>query len=676
MPTERERIAASVKKMEAQNAPVEVIKQYLEAEAKHINQGQPTVDKSRGLGITDSFMMGSGSMLETQKKLAHRFGEQNVQLLDDGEFAVREWGGDWFTANKPGADISDIARYADSVGEMFGGTAGGTAGGLLTKHPAGVMAGEGIGAAAGRGLVKGTQELIGGPGYPQTGLVDAAKDLTTTAGVNALAPVALSKAGGAILRAPGKAMNKLVSPNLSGIAGDLSKGGIPTSLDLVSEGDLIKSYYNFIGDLPGGGKGTILKHSRKQLQAAAKNAEKVVKSFGGAKTHEKAGKVIYDSAPKNVEKYKGIADTLYNQIAKDIGRDTPITPSNTLEGLQGLIDGLKIMPKSNAAEIRGLESMLKGVVDDAKKYGGELPFDAFKAYRGKQLERMTDPLLHTIKDVSSGKLDRIYGMMTKDIEDAIIASGAGEETLKQFRDVNSIYTKIKNVKLPLFERIQRSGSVEAAYDIAMEKSKKGGTMLRNIKKDLTKEEWGAVAGFTLAKLGKPTAGAQAETGVNFSVQAFMTNWDRLAPEAKDALFYGTEYAKLRPSLDRLVRTLSKMGNVEKLADSTIRSRGIYGAMILAPLAGYGIFSGIDPLAVAGMALLPAGTAKLMTNKTFVQWMTGAVRLASEKPSLLVSHTARLGAMAAREPSIEQEILQYKTAIEMQQKQIAAQEISK
>jgi len=436
---------------------------------------------------------------------------------------------------------------------------------------------------------------------------------------------------------------------------------------------MMKMYYNFVAEL-GGGRGTILKHSRKQLRALKTNSDQLVRFFGGVKTHEEAGNVVFKAAPKIVEKYKTLADTLYSQIADELGPDTFVNPTNTVKRLLDMAAEARVMPKSNASEVAALTKMAEDLASDAGQYGGAVPFKAFKAFRGKQFEKMTSPLLYTIEDVSSGKLSRIYKSMTEDIEEAILSSGAGEETLKRFRAINSAYTKIKAVELPLLEKIQKSGSAEAAYDVLMEKSAKGGTMLRQLKKDMSKKEWGAVAGFTLAKLGKPSAIARGNTGVDFSARTFITNWGDLAPEAKDALFHGTEYAKLAPSLNRFVRTVSKLGNVEKLAGSAIRSRGLYTVMILAPLAGYSV--GLDSTTMAAMAVGPYASAKLMTSPAFIQWLTGGVRIAAENPSLLTSHIARLTGIAAREPSLEQELLRYQMAAEMQQKQMSTQELSK
>jgi hypothetical protein len=177
----------------------------------------------------------------------------------------------------------------------------------------------------------------------------------------------------------------------------------------------------------------------------------------------------------------------------------------------------------------------------------------------------------------------------------------------------------------------------------------------------------------LGKMGMPNAGsagasemgeqalkegAEAITEAGFSPNTFIRNWNNLSKESKEALFGGTEYKDLAPALDNLVFTVDRVGkSASDMANPSGTAR-LLGAM--------GTFGPIAAASGAGMAgegfeygfaglIAPYASAKLMTNKAFVNWLAEGVEKAAYNPQSFGQHIRRLGQISAVNPDIRDEV---------------------
>ena len=105
-------------------------------------------------------------------------------------------------------------------------------------------------------------------------------------------------------------------------------------------------------------------------------------------------------------------------------------------------------------------------------------------------------------------------------------------------------------------------------------SKEGAERLEKLRRQFEPDEFNVLSGYMLGRMGMPTgsaagaselgeqaakSGAEAMAEAGFSPNRFVTNWNNLSKEAKEALFGGTEYADLAPALDDLVFTIDRVG---------------------------------------------------------------------------------------------------------------------
>ncbi len=173
----------------------------------------------------------------------------------------------------------------------------------------------------------------------------------------------------------------------------------------------------------------------------------------------------------------------------------------------------------------------------------------------------------------------------------------------------------------------------------------------------------------LTKLGRANAGRQEASGVDevadtFSPSTFLTNWSKLAPESKRALFGGNRYSALVPELDALVRTAGRIKDAEKMANPSGTARNVIAAFTVlgvTPDILQGDTTGAAGT-VAGAVIAPRVAARLLTNPRFVGWLGQTANSVSRYPSNWGPRLGQLTAIAKAEPAIRDELYQYVAAL--------------
>jgi hypothetical protein len=220
-----------------------------------------------------------------------------------------------------------------------------------------------------------------------------------------------------------------------------------------------------------------------------------------------------------------------------------------------------------------------------------------------------------------------------------------------------------NVNMPTLQEIADLGADEQVWQYAMGEAAKGGSRLLRLRQNFQPDEWRTVAATVFDRLAQASPGARgaAELGGeahDFSVSAFMTNWNKLSSEAKDALFGGPGMKEAREAIDQLVRVANRVKDVERMSNPSGTARGMLTGGSIA-LAGERALSG-DIGGAAGVlastTALPYVTAKMMTNPTFVRWLAGAETFG--KGASRDAMIGRLAAVAEANPEIRDEVLRF------------------
>jgi hypothetical protein len=182
---------------------------------------------------------------------------------------------------------------------------------------------------------------------------------------------------------------------------------------------------------------------------------------------------------------------------------------------------------------------------------------------------------------------------------------------------------------------------------------------------LTPEEWGAVQATVLERMGLPTAGTNA--GEEFSVNTFLTNWNRLMSNggnARQALFGGGQHSALAGELDQLVRVAQRFRDAERMKNwaGTARVAGMgAGAVFAGQDVIEGDWKGLATLGALGI-VAPRYAAQLLSDPNPVRWLAGATRVAALRGNAIPdSQWARLIAVGEANPELRDAIQSYRDA---------------
>ena len=298
---------------------------------------------------------------------------------------------------------------------------------------------------------------------------------------------------------------------------------------------------------------------------------------------------------------------------------------------------------------------------------GGIPFEGLKGLRTRvgQLAYSDNPLA---PDANAGAMRSLYAGAKADLRTAgsladaeRVARGQQPGVARQLQRADKFYSQTQDVIKKALEPIYRAG------DPASEKSffrvegdlRNSGRNASTVMASLPLEVRRQTAATVVDRLGKAAPGQQNAEGSQFSPQTFLTNWNRITPDSKSALFLGIPNRDgLRGKLDSLAKTAERIRDASKVyanPSGTAQATNVVGA-------GVGIASGMALIAsgkpAAGLSTMGAVLGSMsvayagawaMTNPKVVTWLASTSHL---KPSQMRQHLTRLAVMAGNEKDPE------------------------
>jgi hypothetical protein len=125
----------------------------------------------------------------------------------------------------------------------------------------------------------------------------------------------------------------------------------------------------------------------------------------------------------------------------------------------------------------------------------------------------------------------------------------------------------------------------------------------------------------IKRLGTATPGAQDDLGAAFSPSRFLTNWNKISPEAKQTLFAGGK-GQLRADLDKIASVAANLREGSKVfanpsgTQPALSSQMAGGGALVAILTGHPEVAA----AIGGAALTANAVSRVMTNPKVVHWV--------------------------------------------------------
>lgn len=316
-----------------------------------------------------------------------------------------------------------------------------------------------------------------------------------------------------------------------------------------------------------------------------------------------------------LDRFRTSSSALWNKADQMIDPALPVDTTNTKSMLGQLVRG------DNVGQILDNPKLVQ--LQQALDESPTVDYQTLKSLRSSIGQKIGNNEL--ISDIPRAELKRVYGALTQDIKTA--AASSSPEALKAFERANA-YTRTGHDRIDDYlERIATKVDTDKIFN-AVAKGGEGTKTINAVKRSLKPEEWEVVASNVIRRMGRANSGAQNAEGDAFSIDKFVTDWDKLGA-AKKALFSGSE------NLNSYYDDLSKIARVA----STVKYAGKQGANYSGTVqagsriaAGAGLAGGVatlDPvvLSVVGssIAMNNAG-ARLMTNPKFVKWLAQSSRI--------------------------------------------------
>lgn len=354
-------------------------------------------------------------------------------------------------------------------------------------------------------------------------------------------------------------------------------------------------------------------------QAATRLADR----YSGAGTGNTFGTI--DPAAAAHSAGNELRDNLANWIANNGKNEfTPMYDAvsakiapDMLHPLDATRAALLKLQKDSQAAATPLGDQLQGIFGEALSRPDGLTFNGMKGLRTFVGNKLDDGLLPEGGTIKPG-LDRLYGALTNDLENAA-KRGGGQEALNAFRDVNARYAQFANERQQIAKIIGASGDISGEKLVSkmmtMAGSKSGAdfTALKLASEKASPEAWNELASAVIRKMG---AGQGANPGApgmvtGWSPDRFLTAFGNLSNNGKSVLFGAS--GPLRKSLDNIAavsqkfRELRKFQNPSGTGHSAALAEMALG-MFLTPLHVLGSMGGT--YGVSKFLAQPAGAAAI------------------------------------------------------------------
>lgn len=626
------------------------------------------VDKKSGAPARVRTVVGAAPIKDRLATL-RQFYPDSVEYGDDNFVFTDPATGRFTLYNPPGMDFGDVASVAREGAQAIGGSLGavfGAGGGFVVGAPggppgmaaagaAGAATGAGLGTAAAGSLFDLSMALFGDRIDTRT-LGEAAIDT----GVDMLGG-AVGQRAGELMEAGARSVVGGTRNAAQRLVDAYRQLGVDPTAGAVSGSRAVATIEK--GLESASASASVMQEQAERVLAQTKAAtDRVASSFGRPLTPEGAGATIKQVAINAAERFGFRQEKLYTEAFDLVGPDTPV-PLDSIKTLRADLEArIARAPGSLGPIMNRALGVLRSLEGDAGDVG--LPFDALREIRTAIGRDLDSPMLAGATSAENVIMKQVYGALTEDMGAA--AKSAGPDAAKKLAVADRYTRRFMTQSAETLDKIAKMDADAAAFRFAMQGAQDGGTGLARLRRNFLPEEWDVVAGSVINRLGMARPGAQDAAGEAFSVSTFLTNWNKLSPEAKKALFGGTRYADLRPDLDRLVQVVGSLKEVEKLTNTSNTARAMFTLMTISSLgaAGGAIIggaegSGYGAAGTIGLSIVaPRAAAKLITSPRFVKWLTTP----PDTVNGIGPKIGRLLAIAEAEPAIREEIGQYIAAL--------------
>ncbi len=454
--------------------------------------------------------------------------------------------------------------------------------------------------------------LAGGAPALYSGAAGAVRGLTRGLGQEAAdqagARIADAEAAGTTLTA-GQATG---SKTLQAVEGTSSKlwGGRPLSNLVHSQDEHVGNTVRQIADNLAGGRDATPTTAGEAINAGAKTAKSNMRAAESA---------------------------AYDRVATLVSPDTAVNVAGTLDRLNTLATPTPGAEASTGALIPKEISALRDNVASDAGATGTMPYSAVRALRtsvGSHIDWGFAPA----DPVKNGALKQVYGALTQDLNTA--ASAASPEAAGAVKAANALHQANVAQSDILDMVVDKAGGPEKVFSAALDGTKTGATKVRAVMGALNPDQQNIFRATIIGKLGLVPASKQGASGEAFKLDSFLTHWNQLSPEAKDALFGASGPANAtRRALDSVAKTANvvREGTLFKNPSGTgeafSHSLSLWDLFEGLGEGAIALHEGFGPAGLAHSGIIAGGAtvgnwglARLLTRPWFARWLATSTKV--------------------------------------------------
>ena len=628
------------------------------------------------------------------KSGAARFGRGNFVFTNPETGTLTLFDEDVRLFGMPIPTLGDFADAGPEIAETIGGIGGGMAAataaaaaasptiiGTIPAATAGFVAGEGLGSAAAREAYIGILDFFGETEDTRTG-VERLGDFSTTAAVNAAAGPIVSKIYNGVKFAVGSPIRYAVNSMDAAAKGAMdrmkSAGMSNPTAGQVSGNPLVNLFEQYLSAAPPSVR-IMKENAEKTLIELDEATAKMAGRYGGVRTTSEAADQVMGAAQAARARYDEQVTAMYDEVGELIGDTVRSDAGATQKFVTKYLSQSKTA--TGAPDLNPALEQAGRLLQDATD--GSLDYNQLKNFRSSLMATVRKGESQGALSRSEAKVKELIGYVTADLDNLVKAAqeanpAGSVDIFKKFKAANAFVKKNSRAggDINFVDEVIKKGDKEAtaALKYVIGGAKDSGERLEKLRRQFEPDEYNVISGYMLGKLGMPGSGAvggaldvsesvareagESMAGQGFSPNTFVNRWEKISPEAKKALFGGTEYADLAPALDDLVFTINRVGKTAQQMANPSGTARLIGAMgTFGPLAAEtGKLIGGDGFEFGLSGLVaPYASAKLMTNPSFVKWLSEGVEIAAFKPNSFGQHIRRLVQISEVNPDIRDEV---------------------
>ncbi|MGJ4804444.1 hypothetical protein [Luteimonas sp. SDU82] len=412
--------------------------------------------------------------------------------------------------------------------------------------------------------------------------------------------------------------------------GDFAASGATPSVGQATGSRPAQALETLVGNVPGGA-GRMERFGRQQTQAVAQRMDDIAAGLsprGGSATPQQTGRTIVqgiEGPGGYMARFRTLSNRLYGELDQQIPQGTKVPASNAAAYLSRQASPIAGANATSAMLANPkLASIRQALEADINAGNGQLPYQALASVRSRVGEMISEAGL--LPDIPTRQLRGLYGALSQDMRAAAQAAGPAAE--KAFTRANNHF-KYGTARLERIEHvIDKSGGPEKVYAAAFGGINQGATTLRSVMQSLDKAAQRELTASFIRRMGRASSSQQNAAGDAFSMETFLTNWDKVSPEARRALFdrHGATFSH---NMDRIARMAERVREGSRVFRNT---SGTTRQAALMQTGGTGLLSAQQAImgnvgaavltiaASAGSAIAANRMARLLTNPKAVAWL--------------------------------------------------------